>query len=44
VELTALLNECGFNPINVYGDLTGEPYDHTAKRLILAAHKGKDKT
>jgi len=44
VELTALLNECGFNPIDVYGDLTGEPYDHTAKRLILVAHKGKDKT
>lgn len=44
VELTALLNECGFNPIDVYGDLNGEPYDHTAKRLILVAHKGKDKT
>ncbi len=44
VELTALLNECGFNPIDVYGNLTGEPYDHMAKRLILVAHKGKDKT
>ena len=44
VELTALLNECGFNSIDVYGDLIGEPYDHTAKRLILVAHKGKDKT
>jgi len=44
VELTALLNECGFNRIDVYGDLTGEPYDHTAKRLILVAHKGKEKT
>lgn len=43
VELIALLNECGFNLIDVYGDLTGEPYDHTAKRLILVAHKGKDK-
>ena len=43
VELTALLNECGFNRIDVYGDLTGKPYDHTAKRLILVAHKGKEK-
>jgi len=41
VELT---DECGFNPIDVYGNLTGEPYDHTAKRLIIVAHKGKDKT
>jgi len=44
VELTALLNECGFNHIDVNGDLTGEQYDHTAKRLILVAHKEKDKT
>ncbi|GAH48880.1 unnamed protein product, partial [marine sediment metagenome] len=44
VELVELLNECGFNMIDVYGDLTGEPYDHTAKRLILVAHKGKDRT
>jgi SAM-dependent methyltransferase len=44
VELTALLNECGFNRIDVYRDLTGEPYDHAAKRLILVAHKGKEKT
>lgn len=44
VELTALLNECGFNRIDVYGDLIGKPYDHTAKRLILVAHKGEDKT
>ncbi|GAI84879.1 unnamed protein product, partial [marine sediment metagenome] len=32
------------SPFDVYGDLTGEPYDHTAKRLILIAHKGKEKT
>jgi hypothetical protein len=43
-ELTALLNDCGFNAIDVYGDLTGAPYDHTAKRLVLVAHKGKEKT
>lgn len=44
VELTALLNECDFNSIDAYRDLTGKPYDHMAKRLILVAHKGKDKT
>jgi len=43
-ELTALLNDCGFNAIDVYGDLTGALYDHTAKRLILVAHKGEEKT
>ena len=26
------------------GDLTGEPYDRTAKILILVAHKEKDNT
>ncbi len=40
-ELAALLNDCGFKAIDVYGDLSGTPYDHTAKRLVLVAHKGK---
>jgi len=44
VELIALLNDCGFNAIDVYGDLAGAPYDHAAKRLVLVAHKGKEKT
>jgi SAM-dependent methyltransferase len=43
VELTALLADCGFSAIDAYGDLTGTPYDHTAKRLILIAHKGNTK-
>jgi len=43
-ELTALLRDCGFGAIDVYGDLTGTPYDHTAKRLVMAAHKGNVKT
>ena len=43
VELTALLNNCGFNTIEVYGDLAGAPYDHKAKRLVVLAHKGKGK-
>ncbi len=40
-ELSALLKDCGFNSVFVYGDLTGAPYDDKAKRLILAGHKGK---
>ena len=40
-ELTTLLRDCGFSSIDVYGDLTGTPYDHTAKRLVAVAHKGK---
>jgi len=43
VELTALLNECGFNAVDVYGDLTGAPYDYTAKRLVIIAYKGEGK-
>jgi SAM-dependent methyltransferase len=40
VELAALLKDCGFTAIDAYGDLTGAPYDHTAKRLVVVAHKG----
>lgn len=43
-ELTTLLTDCGFDATDVYGDLTGAPYDHTAKRLVLVAHKGNVKT
>ena len=39
-ELAALLSDCGFKAIDVYGDLVGAPYDHAAKRLVLVAHKG----
>jgi hypothetical protein len=44
VELAALLSDCGFKAIDAYGDLTGTPYDHTAKRLVLVAHKGNGET
>jgi hypothetical protein len=44
VELATLLSDCGFNAIGVYGDLTGTPYDHSAKRLVLVAHKGNVRT
>ncbi len=39
VELSLLLKNIGFRRIDVYGDLTGSPYDHTAKRLVVVAHK-----
>lgn len=42
-ELAVLLKDCGFTAVDAYGDLTGAPYDHTAKRLVLVAHKGKVK-
>jgi len=38
-ELTSLLLECGFASVDVYGDLSGTPYDHTAERLVAVAHK-----
>jgi SAM-dependent methyltransferase len=40
VELSALLAECGFDRVDVYGDAKGAPYDHTAKRLVAVARKG----
>ena len=39
VELCELLKSCGFAQVKTFGDLTGSPYDHTAKRLIVVAHK-----
>jgi len=38
-ELVSLFTECGFRQINTYGDLSGNPYDHNARRLIMVAHK-----
>lgn len=38
-ELTSLLSESGFSTVDVYGELTGTSYDHTAKRLVAVAHK-----
>jgi len=39
VELASLFTECGFRHINTYGDLSGSAYDHTARRLVMVAHK-----
>jgi len=38
-ELCELLKSCGFVKVKVYGDLSGSPYDQTAKRLVITAHK-----
>jgi SAM-dependent methyltransferase len=38
-ELTALLKDCGFKSVKIYGDLAGSDYDHNAKRMIAVAKK-----
>ncbi len=40
VELIALLTGCGFEDVRAYGDLSGEPYDHNAKRLVVVGKRG----
>ena len=39
-ELTALMRNVGFTTVNTYGDYQGNPYDHTALRLVVVAIKG----
>lgn len=38
-EIAALLHDCGFNRVDVYGDLEGNPYDHTALALVTVGYK-----
>jgi SAM-dependent methyltransferase len=38
-EMVSLLTGCGFKHVDVFGDLAGSPYDHTARRLVVVAHK-----
>jgi SAM-dependent methyltransferase len=38
-ELVALLTGAGFKKVDVYSDLTGSPYDQTARRLVTLAYK-----
>lgn len=38
-ELITLLTGCGFRQVDVYGDLEGSPYDHTARRLVVVGRK-----
>ena len=39
VEITSLAKQCGFTEVDVYGSLDGIDYDHSAKRLVVAAQK-----
>jgi SAM-dependent methyltransferase len=38
-ELSALLKDCGFRSVDIYGNLAGAPYDQNAERLVVVAHK-----
>jgi len=38
-EMVALLTECGFSQVDIYGNLDGSPYDHKAQRLIVVGYK-----
>ena len=38
-QLSELLKSCGFGRVEVYGNLSGSPYDQKAERLIVLAHK-----
>ncbi len=38
-ELVTMLMACGFGAIDIFGDLEGTPYDHTAKRLVAVARR-----
>lgn len=38
-EFMSLLESCGFQNVEVFGDLGGAPYDNTAKRLAVMGLK-----
>jgi SAM-dependent methyltransferase len=38
-EIAALLRDCDFSWVDVYGDLEGNPYDHTARQLVTVGYK-----
>jgi SAM-dependent methyltransferase len=38
-ELSGVLRDVGFRQVEVFGDLSGSPYDHQAKRLVVVARK-----
>jgi hypothetical protein len=40
-EICRLLRDSGFDRVDVYGDLSGAPYDMGAKRLVVVAQKGE---
>ncbi|UCD08111.1 MAG: class I SAM-dependent methyltransferase [Dehalococcoidales bacterium] len=38
-EIVALLTDCGFSRVELFGDLDGNPYNQRAKQLITIGHK-----
>jgi SAM-dependent methyltransferase len=38
-EIGELLKSCGFERVEIFGDLSGSPYDDAAQRLVVVAHK-----
>jgi hypothetical protein len=38
-DLSRVLLESGFQKVELFGDLQGSPYNHTAKRLVVVASK-----
>ncbi len=38
-ELVSLVCEAGFQSVKTYGDLQGNPYDNTARRLVVVAKR-----
>ena len=38
-EMVDLLTECGFNRVELFGDLDGSPYNQRAKQLITVGYK-----
>jgi SAM-dependent methyltransferase len=39
IELSSLLDTCGFSGVQVYGSLDGTKYDHEAQRLVVVGIK-----
>jgi len=37
--MAMLFSNVGFEHVDVYGDLDGNPYDQTAKTLVVVGHK-----
>lgn len=38
-ELKTMLTRAGFSDLAIYGDLTGNPYDQTARRMVAVAQR-----
>jgi SAM-dependent methyltransferase len=38
-EIVALLTECGFSSVDIFGDLDGNPYNQNARQLVAVGYK-----